>query len=76
MKSQHLSTDTPSKSNEDKLDKQLQDSFPTSDPPSHSPGAAGAPASRESKPVTASDQQVKDAEKKVRTGEAAKPHSY
>lgn len=43
MKKEHLSTDEKPKSAEDKLDKQLQDSFPTSDPPSFSPGAVGAP---------------------------------
>jgi hypothetical protein len=40
---QRLSTDTPPMNEEDKLDKQLEDSFPTSDPPSHSPGASGVP---------------------------------
>jgi hypothetical protein len=48
MKKEHLSTDTPAKNKEDKLDKQLQDSFPTSDPPSHTPGAVGAPKNRKS----------------------------
>jgi hypothetical protein len=48
MKKEHLSTDTPARSGEEKLDKQLQDSFPTSDPPSHSPGAVGAPKNRKS----------------------------
>jgi hypothetical protein len=43
MKKQHLSTDTEAKGAEDKMDKRLQDSFPTSDPPSHSPGVIGAP---------------------------------
>jgi hypothetical protein len=46
VKKEHLSTDTPAKSKEDKLDKQLEDSFPTSDPPSHSPGSVGAPKNR------------------------------
>ena len=48
MKKEHLSTDTHPKSNEEKLDNQLRDSFPTSDPPSFSPGAVGAPKNRES----------------------------
>jgi len=43
MKKQHLSTDSAPKSDEDKIDKRLEDSFPTSDPPSHSPGTIGAP---------------------------------
>jgi hypothetical protein len=47
VKKEHLSTDKPAKNREDKLDKQLSDSFPTSDPPSHSPGVAGAPKSRQ-----------------------------
>lgn len=50
MKKNHLSTDTPATSTEDKLDKQLEDSFPTSDPPSYSPGSVGAPKNRESDP--------------------------
>jgi hypothetical protein len=41
MQKQHLSTDKPPKDREDKLDKALSDSFPTSDPPSHSPGIDG-----------------------------------
>ena len=43
MKKQHLSTDTKAQNKEEKVDKHLQDSFPTSDPPSHSPGTIGAP---------------------------------
>jgi len=49
MKKEHLSTDTHPKSKEEKLDNQLRDSFPTSDPPSFSPGAVGAPANRASR---------------------------
>ena len=48
MKKEHLSTDTHPKSKEEKLDNQLRDSFPTSDPPSFSPGVAGAPTRRKS----------------------------
>jgi len=43
MKKQRLSTDTKAQNEEEKVDKRLQDSFPTSDPPSHSPGTVGAP---------------------------------
>jgi hypothetical protein len=46
MKKEHLSTDKRPKSKEEKLDNQLCDSFPTSDPPSFSPGAVGAPKHR------------------------------
>lgn len=49
MKTEHLSTDKPAKSKDEKLDQQLEDSFPTSDPPSFSPGSVGAPKRRESK---------------------------
>ena len=49
MKRQHLSTDSHPKNDEDKMDKRLQDSFPTSDPPSHSPGFVGAPEPKTSK---------------------------
>jgi hypothetical protein len=46
MKTEHLSTDKTPKNKEEKLDKELEDSFPTSDPPSFSPGAVGAPKAR------------------------------
>jgi hypothetical protein len=48
MKKEHLSTDMHPKTKEEKLDNQLRDSFPTSDPPSFSPGAVGAPKRRKS----------------------------
>ena len=71
---EHLSTDTPPKNREDKIDKQMQDSFPASDPPSYSGGnhVIGAPSGRESAPVGGSDPAVKDAERKLKE-EAAKP---
>ena len=42
---EHHSTDKPAKSREDMIDKQMQDSFPASDPPSFSGGKhiVGAP---------------------------------
>lgn len=49
MKKDHLSTDKPAKNKEDKLDKTLADSFPTSDPPSFSPGSTGEPKEHENK---------------------------
>lgn len=73
---EHLSTDTPARNKEEKLDKQLQDSFPASDPPSYSGGAIGAPKSRESDAATSDSPAVVEAEKKVKSGDAAKPHTY
>lgn len=58
------------------IDQQLEDSFPTSDAPSYSPGAIGAPEARKTKPKTADSGSVKAAEKKVKTGEAKKPETY
>ncbi|HLY06454.1 MAG TPA: hypothetical protein VKR31_11975 [Rhizomicrobium sp.] len=43
MKTEHLSTDRRPKNKEQKIDDQLRDSFPTSDPPSFNPGSVGAP---------------------------------
>jgi len=43
MKPEHLSTDRKPKTKEQKLDDQLRDSFPSSDPPSFNPGTIGAP---------------------------------
>lgn len=45
MKKEHLSTDRKPKNKEQKIDDQLRDSFPTSDPPSFNPGTVGAPKS-------------------------------
>ena len=45
MKTEHLSTDRKPKNKEQKIDDQLRDSFPTSDPPSFNPGTVGAPKS-------------------------------
>ncbi len=58
------------------LDQQLEDSFPTSDSPSYSPGAVGAPTERKTEPKTAESGSVKAAEKKVKTGDAKKPETY
>jgi hypothetical protein len=45
---EHLSTSKPSKTKEEKIDRQMEDSFPASDPPSFSGGnhIVGAPADR------------------------------
>jgi hypothetical protein len=61
-----------------KVDQQMEDSFPASDPPSFSGGKhiVGAPVERESDAPTADHPAVKDAEKKVKTGNAKVPHTY
>ena len=55
---------------EEKIDKQMKDSFPASDPPSYSGGnhAVGAPTGRESESPKADTHQVASAEKKVKSG--------
>jgi len=58
------------------VDQQAEDSFPASDSPSFSPGAVGAPTDRETKPKTGDSGAVKAAEKKVKGGDAKKPHTY
>ena len=56
----------------------MANSFPASDPPSFSGGnhTIGAPVARESDAATGDSQEVKDAEKKVHTGDAKTPHTY
>jgi hypothetical protein len=49
MKTEHLSTDRKAKNKEEKIDDQLRDSFPTSDPPSFNPGTVGAPKEKPAK---------------------------
>jgi hypothetical protein len=63
---------------DEKVDQQMEDTFPASDPPSFSGGKhiVGAPVERESASPTADHHDVKSAEKKVKTGEAAVPHTY
>ncbi len=58
------------------INQQSEDSFPASDSPSFSPGAVGAPAERKTKPPKSDSHLVKEAEKKVRSGDAKKPHTY
>jgi hypothetical protein len=69
-------TSKPTKSEEKKLDNQLKDTFPASDPPSYSAGTIGAPKERESEPATGSTPEVEKASKKVKSGDAAKPGTY
>jgi len=55
---------------EEKIDSQMEDSFPASDPPSYSGGnhAIGAPTGRESEAAHADTPEVREAEKKVKAG--------
>ena len=75
---EHHSTDKPVMTKEEKIDAQMEDSFPASDPPSFSGGnhIIGAPADRESESPTADAPEVVAAEKKVKTGDAKKPATY
>ncbi|HJW39705.1 MAG TPA: hypothetical protein VJ476_00585 [Rhizomicrobium sp.] len=66
------------KKQEDKIDRQMKDSFPASDPPSFSGGKhiIGAPQERHTKPKTGNSRAVKEAQKKVKSGDAKVPHTY
>lgn len=58
------------------VNQQSEDSFPASDAPSFSPGAIGAPEERKSKQPKPDSHLVKEAEKKVKSGDAKKPETY
>jgi hypothetical protein len=75
---EHLSTAKPAVTREEKIDQQMADSFPASDPPSFSGGnhIIGAPVARESEAVTGDSPEVKDAQKKVDSGDAKTPETY
>jgi len=75
---EHLSTAKPATTKEEKIDRQMEDSFPASDPPSFSGGnhIIGAPKERESESPTGESPEVKEAEKKVKDGDAKAPHKY
>jgi len=75
---EHLSTAKPATTKEEKIDRQMEDSFPASDPPSFSGGnhTIGAPKERESESPTGESLEVKEAEKKVKDGDAKAPHKY
>ena len=77
-KPEHHSTDKQPVTKEEKIDAQMEDSFPASDPPSFSGGnhIIGAPADRESESPTADAPEVVAAEKKVKTGDAKKTATY
>jgi hypothetical protein len=77
---EHLSTAKDCNTKEEKIDAQMADSFPASDPPSYSGGnhIVGAPANRESEPPAPDHPVVVEAEKKkkVKQGDAKAPHKY
>jgi hypothetical protein len=75
---EHLSTNKKAETREEKIDAQMEDSFPASDPPSFSGGnhIIGAPSGRESESPTSGHPAVMDAEKKVKSGEATEPKKY
>lgn len=75
---EHLSTARPATTKEEKIDRQMEDSFPASDPPSFSGGnhTIGAPVARESETPSGDSPEVKDAEKKVKDGSAKKVEKY
>ena len=75
---EHLSTAKPVTTKEEKIDAQMADSFPASDPPSYSGGnhIVGAPTNRESDAPSPHNPAVVEAEKKVKQGSAATPHKY
>jgi hypothetical protein len=75
---EHHSTDKQPATKEEKIDAQMADSFPASDPPSYSGGnhTIGAPDGRESAPPSGDHPAVLEAEKKVKSGDAPKPHTY
>jgi predicted 2-oxoglutarate/Fe(II)-dependent dioxygenase YbiX len=73
---EHLSTNRKLETKEEKIDAQMEDTFPASDPPSYSGGnhIVGAPSGRESDAQAPAA--VADAKKKVKNGAAAKPEKY
>jgi hypothetical protein len=69
-------TDSMPHSKPGSVDQQMEDTFPASDALSFSPGAIGAPPDRKTKQPTGQSQRVRQAEKKVRSGNAKKPKNY
>ena len=63
---------------EDKIDRQMKDTFPAPDPPSYAGGKhiIGAPKERKSRPAKPHDHAVKEAEEKVKSGDATTPETY
>ena len=70
---EHHSTDKEPKNKEEKIDAQMADSFPASDPPSYSGGnhIIGAPTGRESDPASGNKAES-ETEKTVKTPETKK----
>ena len=75
---EHLSTSKRAGTREEKIDQQMEDSFPASDPPSYSGGnhIVGAPSHRESDALRPDHPDVVEAERTVKQGGAAVPHKY
>ncbi len=75
---EHLSTAKACITKDEKIDAQMADSFPASDPPSFSGGnhIVGAPSNRESDASAPDHPAIVEAEKKVKRGDAAVPHEY
>jgi hypothetical protein len=75
---EQFSTIRSANSKEEKIDRQMEDSFPASDPPSFSGGnhIVGAPAERESDAPSGNAPEVKEAERKVKDGTAKEPRNY
>jgi hypothetical protein len=75
---EHLSHAAKPLTKDEKIDAQMADTFPASDPPSYSGGnhIIGAPPERESDAPSPDDPAVVDAEKKVKQGTASKPRKY
>jgi predicted 2-oxoglutarate/Fe(II)-dependent dioxygenase YbiX len=73
---EHLSTNKKSETKEDKIDAQMADTFPASDPPSYSGGnhIVGAPSGRESDALAPGNSDVADAGKKAKGRGASKKH--
>jgi len=67
---EHLSTNKKVESREEKIDAQMADTFPASDPPSYSGGnhIVGAPSGRESDSPKPDQPAVIEAEKKAKAG--------
>jgi hypothetical protein len=67
---EHLSTNKKVETREEKIDAQMADTFPASDPPSYSGGnhIIGAPSGRESDTPKPDTPAVTEAEKKAKAG--------
>lgn len=75
---EHHSTDKTPVTKEERIDAQMEDSFPASDPPSFSGGnhIIGAPSGRESEAPSPDAPAVVEAEKKVKDGSVKTPATY